>query len=499
VSRFARNTAYSTLAGVCYSLGAFATSIIVARLLGVHGAGTVAFATWIVAITVALTDLGIFAALTRFLPELTHDGRREEAATLTSYLFLPFWLAAMSAFALYATVALWPPLQGVTVHVFGPGADSVLWLLIGTLCLGQSLATFMQGYWRGMQQFDQAARVVLVSALLQLLSVTAGCLAFGAAGAVGGLIGGQVVGALMCIHVARRGAAIGNDLRRRAARHAVYSWAGSLASTIVWSRVELAFLNSYFGPEQVGFFAVGLSLAAMAVQGPTLLTGGLLAHLAENYGKRNFQALRDTARIGTRMLAFLVLPMCFGMAAILPELLPFIYGKPFSGAGPAAEVLVASAALGASAAVATNVVIAYERTDIIALNGAIGIILTMLVGLFVIPHFGLMGAAWGRAAVQLVIVVIGFWFVERRLECPLPWTHIARLALAAAVCAAAARTTTILLPGVFGLPAAILVGGMVYLLAVYLLRALPEEDLRHLWALSANLADKLRARSTSLG
>jgi O-antigen/teichoic acid export membrane protein len=38
------------------------------------------------------------------------------------------------------------------------------------------------------------------------------------------------------------------------------------------------------------------------------------------------------------MLAFATLPMCFGMAAIVPELLPMRYGSDFSDASLAAAI-----------------------------------------------------------------------------------------------------------------------------------------------------------------
>src|SRR5262249_20925114 len=185
-----------------------------------------------------------------------------------------------------------------------------------------------------------AAKVVLLSVSIQLLGVTVGSIFAGVLGAIAGVLAGQVVAAAFCVTLPRNGSSISRDLRRRALRHAAYSWAGSLASSIVWPRVELAVLNGYFGTGQVVPFSVGLTLATMAIQGRMLLTGGLLAHLSESYGKKNFQGLRDAGASGTRMLAFVVLPMCFGTAGILPQLLPLIYGKAFGAAVPAATVLV---------------------------------------------------------------------------------------------------------------------------------------------------------------
>lgn len=491
-TRFARNTIFSTVAGICYSLGAFLTSIAVARILGVQGAGIIALAIWIVTLTVALTDFGVFASLTRFLPELTHEGDRQQALQLTSFLFRLFALATVVPLSVYALLSFWPALGPAASYVFGRDGEPLLWMLIGSVCLTQSLGTFMQGYWRGMQQFDRAAYILMASVSFQLIAVTAGSILFGVAGALGGLICGSIVPALSCFTLGQRQHPISHELRRRVVRYAVYCWVGSLASTFVWSRVELAFLNHYFGSEPVGLFSVGLTLATMATQGPMLLTGGLLVYLSENFGKKNFQAIRDATTTGTRILAFMVLPMCFGTAAVLPELLPLIYGQAFNSAVPAAIVLVASAALGASAAVASNVVLACERSDFFALCGLVGIVLAMLLGFVVIPYFGIMGAAWGRAFVQLTTVVIGFWFVERRLGCPLPFKHLARLAVAALLCAGVARVGITVMPGVFGLIASIIVGAIVYFGAVRLLHALPQEDVDRLHSLTSPLSDNFR-------
>jgi O-antigen/teichoic acid export membrane protein len=491
-TRFARNTVFSTIAGLCYSIGAFLTSIIIARVLGVDGAGVVALAIWIVTLTVALTDVGVFSSLTRFLPELTDGGDRQPAVQLASFLLRLFFLLSLLPFFFYALLALWPRLAPLSRSIFGQGEHSVLWILVGLGCITQALATFMQGYWRGMQQFDRSAYVLMVSVSFQLVTVTAGSILFGIPGALAGIFCGSILPALFCLTVSWREPPISCELRNRVVRYAVYCWSGSLASTFVWSRVELAFLNHYFGSEPVGLFSVGLTLSTMATQGPMLLTGGLLVFLSEHFGKKNFQAIQDTAATGTRIFAFMVLPLCFGMAAILPELLPLIYGPSFRAAVPAATVLVASAGVAACAAVASNVVLAHERSDLFALSGLVGVVLALLLGFVIIPYFGIMGAAWGRAFVQLVMVVIGFWFVERRLNCPMPYKHLALLVAAAALCAGAARAVLVVIPGMPGLFLSITMGALVYFAAVRLFHALPQEDIDRLHSLISPLFDRFR-------
>src|SRR5262249_2283353 len=160
------------------------------------------------AITVAVTDLGIYAVLTRFLPELTHDGHSRQADALIFALFRPFWMAAVGGFLIYAVLTALPGSQATTRSVFGDYGEPVLWFLIGAVCLAQSLATFMQGVWRGLQEFDKAAKVVLLSVSIQLLGVTVGSIFAGVLGAIAGVLAGQVVAAAFCVTLPRNGSSI---------------------------------------------------------------------------------------------------------------------------------------------------------------------------------------------------------------------------------------------------------------------------------------------------
>jgi O-antigen/teichoic acid export membrane protein len=151
--------------------------------------------------------------------------------------------------------------------------------------------------------------------------------------------------------VTARGGPLAVDIRVRASRYALYAWAGALSSAFVWSRAEVFFLNRSAGSAAVGLFSVGVTLANLASQGPMLLTAGLLPYFAQAFGKGALAEMREAYASATRVLAFLVFPACFGMAAVLPTLLPLLYGRPFAGALPAATILVIGAGIGSVASV----------------------------------------------------------------------------------------------------------------------------------------------------
>lgn len=489
-SRFARNSLFSTLAGAATAIGSLLCSIVVARTLGVEGAGTVTFALWIVTLTVAVVDIGASATLSRYLPELAARDESVLAARVRMFLFRPFAFAMLLALALFAGFAWW---KWELLSAAAPGvtpdwrSGPWFWLLSGLAGALQALAAFGLAYQRGMQRFERAALLTVASLAVQVVAVGVGSTGFGALGALAGYCVGSLPAAVAAVWHLNRGAHLPPALRGRVVRYAAYAWAAGLASAFVWSRVEIFFLERSWGLEAVGLFTVGLTLSNMAAQGPMLLTGGLLPFFSERFGRGDAEAIRTAYATGTRVLAFLVFPACFGLAAVMPAAIATVYGPAFAAAGPAATVLVAATSIGAVSSVGSHLVSGADRSDFLFASALVGAALSIVAGLTLIPAFGLLGAAWARAGTQAVLVGWGMWFITRRLMVPAPLGALTRLLLAAAICAVAARAVLALVPGNPALPLAIAAGIVVYGLAVRLLGALPQADVDRLRSLCGRL------------
>jgi len=484
IARFSQNSSYGAIAGLCNALGSLLTGIIVAHSLGVENTGVIAFALWIAMFAAAVADLGIQATLARYLPELIASDRPRDADRLAAYLQRRIALSCCAALALFICYGVWDWRTG--------RAGSAVWGLIGVACALQALAGFTYGYLRGIQRFHHVALTTAVSLGVQLVLVAVGSLTFGIPGALVGYCAGSAVPAALALRSVHGIGPLASDIRVRAWRYALYAWAGALSSTLVWSRAEVFFLNRSTGSAAVGLFTVGVTLANLASQGPMLLTAGLLPYFAQRFGKGAFAEMGEAYAAATRMLAFLVFPACFGMAAVLPVLLPMLYGQDFAGAIPAASILLVGAGIGSAAFVGSSLVMAVDRSDFIFLSGLLAAALTVIAGFTVIPASGLMGAACARAAIQVAVVAFGSWFIYFRLRFPLPFAALAKLLLAALSCGAAARLC-LLVTSPASLPAAILSGGVVYLVTVRALRALPASDIERLRAVVRPLPGWLRS------
>lgn len=469
--RFTWNSAFGTLAGLLTALSSVLASVIVAHALGVAATGVVAFAMWIVMVAAAIGDLGVQASLARYLPELIAAGRTDAGRWLTGRLWR--WLACSCAAIVFGFDgwAAWRWQSGAA-----SGAEAARWALIGVACALQVLTGFTFGYLRGVQRFDRLALLTVVCLICQLLGVATGSALCGANGALAGYCAGSVAPAVVSLRHAVSPGLPCPELGTRVRRFALYAWAGALSGTFVWSRAELFFLERAADSTVVGLFTVAVTFANLASQGPMLLTAGLLPYFAENFGRGAVGEMREAYAAATRVLAFLVLPVCFGMAAILPALVPLMYGRDFAGAIPAATVLVLASGVGAIASVGTTLVMAMDRSDFVFASGLVSAALAIGAGFTVIPAFGLMGAAWSRAAIQVAAVVMGGGFVFWRLRFPPPIFDLAKLLVAATVCGIAARSVLALGSGLVLLTLAIVGGAVAYAAAVRALGALQPRD-----------------------
>lgn len=486
--QFTRNSVFGTLAGLLTALSSVFASVIIAHALGVAATGVVAFAMWVAMVAAAVVDLGVQASLARYLPELIAAGRAEAVRWLAAVLWRRLACACLVAFSGFSAWATWRWQRG---GISTP--EAMMWGLVGLSCVFQALTGFTFGYLRGIQRFDRLALVTTVFLTGQLAGVALGAVYFGATGAVAGYCVGSAMPAALSLRHARPAGPGWPELRVRVRRYALFAWAGALSGTFVWSRAELFFLERSTGAAAAGLFTVAVTLANLASQGPMLLTAGLLPYFAANFGKGATAEMKVAYAAATRVLAFLVLPTCFGMAALLPAALPLIYGGDFGGAVPAATLLVLVAGVGATASVGTTLVMAMDRSDFVFVSGVISAALAVSAGLTIIPAFGLMGAAWARALIQIAAVAMGGGFVFWRLRFPLPLFDLTRLLLAAVISGAAARGALLASSGVGALALAVAAGVVSYAVAVRLLRALHPDDAERLRQLCAILPATLRS------
>ncbi len=492
---FAGNSLHSAIAGLATVFASFVSGVIVANILGVEDAGLVAFAVWIALVVAPVIDGGTALCAGRFPADLR--GQRDDAAAhalpgmLARRLFLYNVLAGATLVLLHA----WG-MDGPDARSGLPGAlianipDSLL-VIVAALTSLQSLAMFGTAHLRGSQNFRTLAALTFVSMATQIACVYAGARLHGVSGAVAGYAAGQALLALTTLGLLWRPGRTSPALARDVGRYRRFSWAANVCNTFVWSRIEILFLQVFWSYSEVGWFSVALALSALASQGPLLLTGAFLPMFAQKHGQADRAGLQSAFSSGTRVLAMLAFPACFGMAAVVPVLVGLLYRPEFEPAVPAAIIISAAAAFTITTVIGTHLVNALARSDFIFASSLAGAILSGAAGFLLIPGSGLVGAAVSRAVVQLAMIGLGLWFITRRLKFSYPFSSLFRILFAALVAAAIAFAIVTISRTLAGLLVAILLSALVYVICLRLFGAAHADDISLLRRLSASLPRSL--------
>lgn len=460
----------NTAAGLLSLAAGLGSSIVVARLLGVEGAGTVAYALWIMTVATLVSDLGIPQALLRF-PAKGEGDKAGVARALARRFALATGLAAAAILAL----AAWSRLAA-------NAADAWVWAATAGLFLAYAWSTLALGAGQGLSRFRETSLATAAGCLIQPFAVALGAVLVGPAGA----IAGHMLRHLPLALTLRRYVPSGGPkpVPPSVDAYARNTWLSGGLAALLGSRVELAIIGFWFGVAEVGQYATGATMAGMVVQLSFSLAAVLVPLFAAHHDRGDAEALARSYRRSLLGLSLLLAPICFGGAAVAPVLVPALFGADFAPAGDLAMVLVAFAFAQALTTVPYRMMLAQERSRAVLhlsiWEGVGCIALTMAV----VPFWGAAGAAWAKGLTAAASALFCLGYCRICLNVPFQPSPLLKTLLAAALCAAAAAAVVAWRPGLGGLAAAIAAGAAVYAVMLRLLSAVPPDERRMIagWA-----------------
>ncbi|MCV7055883.1 lipopolysaccharide biosynthesis protein [Mycolicibacterium gilvum] len=468
---FIRNTMLGFGSGAAVALAGFIGNAITARLLGPDDLGVLAYVVFCVTIGSMVAGLGIGIVQQRFIPKLRAAGDDDEADGLIGATTRLSILAAVVGTLLLFAYLYWPGREATDA-----GSESSRDIVIAVALIWFILwrmAEVYQFYLRGEQRFGELARLSAVSALIKLVVITAGAWFFGIPGALAGYVAGNLLPAARIGRLLRIKPKVSPSLRQEVTRFALTSWATAVLGGLVFGRTEVLFLEHYTGLEAVGFFAAAVTVAEMAVQLPPLLLSALLPRFSEQHGLGAREDMHRLYRTMTALIAMVIVPLCLGLAALAPVLVPLLFGSAFENSVPVASVLLIAAAISSLGVTTFYLLQSIGKTGFLLMSNGIGLLGTLALGFLLVPRFGLMGAAWSRGIVQVTVVLIETFYVTRRLNVSPPYRALAAIALAAVAQAGVAYGIVLGWGGIASLWIAIPAAVLTFLVAIRLLAVIP--------------------------
>lgn len=416
-------------------------------------------------------SLGIGIVAQRFIPHLRAEGRDDEADGLIGATTRLSVAVAIVGCVLLFAFLYWP---GTAATEGGSETTrNVVIALALTWFLVWRMADVYQFYLRGEQRFGELARLSAYSAVLKLSVTALGAWLFGIPGALAGFVVANVLPASRIGRLLRVKPFVGQQLKHEVVRFALTSWVTAVLGALVFGRTEIIFLEHYTGIGAVGFFVAAVTVVEMAVQLPPLLLSALLPRFSEHYGLGAQDDMHRLYRTMTALIAMVIVPLCLGLAAIAPVLVPLLFGAEFDGAIGVASVLLIAAAISSLGVTTAYLLQSMGKVGFLLISNGVGLIGTVALGFVLIPRYGLMGAAWSRGIVQISVVLIETWYVARRLNISPPFRALVAITLASAAQGAVAYLIIREFGGAISVIGAIVAAIFTFLVAVRLLAIIP--------------------------
>lgn len=485
MASFVNSSIFSTIAGVTSLVAGFGCNVIIARVLGPEGSGVVAFGVWAALSAYMAANFGIPNTLLRYM--LRYDQPDNPGGGLARYL-LPRFLAPMTAatFGLLAYVYLFPDKGTSQVY------SAETFLMITLVFLSYSTACYAEGSSRGLHRSPEITRLAVIGSALQIPVVTVGSLFFGAAGALAGYAIRHLPQALAVRRYVATAPQPGTRFGKNIYIYARNTWFTGMLGTIVWGRTEYLFLSLYVSPVELGFYAAGLSLAALVTQLPGHMLAALTTHLGELHDQGKTDRIERTYQRTMRWLALCTLPICLGGAAVMSELLPLVFGEAFVDGQTVAAILVGTAFLSTFEMVPRTLIVSSERSNVILRITAVFAVASIAVFAVVVPMTGLIGAALARLVLHGLLLIVLMAYCRQHLNYTVGAKWLICSLFAAGLCSLAAYIALSFSNGLFGLFLAIPSGALVFIAAVRIFACIPQEDADVLQStLSAVLPAKL--------
>ncbi len=499
----ARNTVFNFIATASDLASAFVSGIVLARSLGTEQYGLYSLFMWFLPLAGLATNLGLAEMAKRFIAEALGTGKNLEARKLVRMAIT--YRAVAAAVATLVILVSSKYLAGL----FGASENQVYFVLIAFGVLPYSFNYALPSIFAGFQNYKYAAlvvlgtgplRVVLVIIFLMLGAGVWELLILNIAVLVlGAIIGFVLLGRLMPIGELLSRTPIEAVIRNRSLKYALTMAALLGVDYLAYKEVQIFFIGLYAPVQEVGFYTLASRLASVSVTLiPTALAFVLLPAVAEQYGKGNNKTIQMIYLTSARYLMMAALPLAAGGIALAGPLITLLYGAEYAPAAVLMQILVVPFALGSMGQAAAAVVLGINRAGFILKINIFLALVNIGLSLWLIPRYGVMGAAVASSAPRVLILFPSVWFVAKQIGVVWPVRSTIKISVASLIMGLAVYALQRHVGAMLSLALGVPLGIAVYGLAILTLGVIGEQDLSVLRRIQQSFPVKMRRGSAPL-
>ncbi len=217
----------------------------------------------------------------------------------------------------------------------------------------------------------------------------------------------------------------------------VRSWpiAVSILFNLVYLKGDLFFLSLLRGTEEVGLYGISYRIIDVLTVIPTIFMGLLLPSLVADWAKKEKGEFRKHMDRAFSAFVIMVAPVIAGAQVIGSDLMTFIAGSEFVDSGAILQVLIWALIGVFFGALYGYTIVAVNKQKLMLFGYAATAVLSVAGYLWIIPQFGIFGAAGVTIFTELLIAILTFSIVWHEIRIRPPFLILVKASAAAMVMA----------------------------------------------------------------
>ena len=480
-----------TIIGRAFGYG---SRLIIARL-GASDYGLVALGFAVMSIAATLSMVGITQGVIRYVS--LYKGKEDKGrikGTIISALKITLPLSFISAFILF-WYASW-----ISIHVFH---DANLTPILRIFAIGipfSVLANNLLSATVGFQdmRYNVYAQYIFQEPLKLAAIVILLLLGFGVVGAAWGWVLAIMLTPFLAFYFLEKKVfpvfktkvkAVSVDKELFAFSFPLL-FAGIAGLIMGWT--DTLMLGYFSSSADVGIYNVALPTAQLIRAIPGALGVIFFPVISELYARNKIEDLRRTYSAVTKWMLAVIWPV-FLLVLLFPEqIIKILFGAEYTPGATALSILVAGFVIGSVVGPASQTLQTYGRTKTVMMTSYIGAAINFLLNLFLIPIYGVNGAAIATGFSLALLYVLNFLFAYRVAKVqPLRLCYL-KIILASLI---AVLVVYFLTKYVIGVSLFVLIAMLFVFLALYfflllLMKSFEAEDLMIMRAIDEKLGTK---------
>jgi len=183
--------------------------------------------------------------------------------------------------------------------------------------------------------------------------------------------------------------------------------------TVIYFKIDVVMLSLIRGDNsEIGWYSAAMRLIELVGILPALIVSALFPIVSGLY-KESLDSLRNVFKTSFRYLLAIALPIAVGTLLLSEHLICTIYGEEYVKTIPALKILSLAIIFIFVNYILMNILVAVDRQKTNAVMAGTCVFVNIAMNMWLIPHYGYLGAGTATVITELVLFALGLYFIAK--------------------------------------------------------------------------------------